>query len=72
MVLIKPASIPHSGKIDKCAWENYDVRSSVQDFHILHFEIVTFAAASTPKEVIPGVQGQSARRTSNGGCALTW
>ena len=38
-------------KIVKCAWENSDVRSSVQDFHRLHFEIVTSAAASTPKEV---------------------
>ena len=38
-------------KIVKCAWENSDVSSSVQDFHRLHFEIVTSAAASTPKEV---------------------
>ena len=38
-------------KIFKCAWENSDVSSSVQDFHRLHFEIVTSAAASTPKEV---------------------
>ena len=38
-------------KIVKCAWKNSDVSSSVQDFHRLHFEIVTSAAASTPKEV---------------------
>ena len=38
-------------KIVKCAWENSDVSSSVQDFHRLHVEIVTSAAASTPKEV---------------------
>ena len=38
-------------KIVKCAWENSDVSSSVQDFYRLHFEIVTSAAASTPKEV---------------------
>ena len=38
-------------KIVKCAWENSDVSSSVQDFHRLHFKIVTSAAASTPKEV---------------------
>ena len=38
-------------KIVKYAWENSDVSSSVQDFHRLHFEIVTSAAASTPKEV---------------------
>ena len=38
-------------KIVKCAWENSDVNSSVQDFQRLHFEIVTSAAASTPKEV---------------------
>ena len=38
-------------KIVKCAWENSDVSSSVQDFHRLHFKSVTAAAASTPKEV---------------------
>ena len=38
-------------KIVRCAWENSDVSSSVQDFHRLHFEIVTSAAASIPKEV---------------------
>ena len=38
-------------KIVKCSWENSDVSYSVQDFHRLHFEIVTTAAASTPKEV---------------------
>ena len=38
-------------KIVKCAWENSDVSSSVQDFHRLHFKIVTSAVASTPKEV---------------------
>ena len=38
-------------KIVKCAWENSDVSSSVQDFHRWHFEIVTSAAVSTPKEV---------------------
>ena len=38
-------------KIVRCAWENSDVRLSVQDFHRLHFEIVTSAAASIPKEV---------------------
>ena len=38
-------------KIVKYAWENSDVSSSVQDFHRLPFEIVTSAAASTPKEV---------------------
>ena len=38
-------------KIVKCAWENSDVSTSVQDVHRLHFEIVTSAAASTPKEV---------------------
>ena len=37
-------------QIVKCGWENSDVSSSVQDFHRLHFEIVTSAAASTPKE----------------------
>ena len=38
-------------KIVRCAWENSDVSSSVQDFHRWHFEIVTSAAASIPKEV---------------------
>ena len=38
-------------KIVKCAWENSDVSSSVQDFHRLYFKIVTSVAASTPKEV---------------------
>ena len=33
------------------AWENSDVSLSVQDFHRLHFEIVTSAAASIPNEV---------------------
>ena len=33
------------------AWENSDVSLSVQDFQRLHFEIVTSAAASIPKEV---------------------
>ena len=51
MVLIKPAGIPHCAKISRCAWENSDVSLSVQDFHRLHFEIVTSAAASIPKEV---------------------
>ena len=51
MVLIKPAGIPHCAKIVRCAWENSDVSLSVQDFHRLHFEIVTSAATSIPKEV---------------------
>ena len=34
-------------KLVRCAWENSDV----QDFHRLHFEIITSAAASIPKEV---------------------
>ena len=38
-------------KIVRCAWENSDVSLSVQDFHRLHFQIVTSAAASIPKEV---------------------
>ena len=38
-------------KIVRCAWENSDVSLSVQDFHRLHFEIVTSAAASISKEV---------------------
>ena len=51
MVFSKQASIPHCAKIVKCARENSDVSSSVQDFNRLHFEIVTSAAASIPKEV---------------------
>ena len=50
MVLIKPAGIPHCAKIVRSAWENSDVSLSVQDFQRLHFEIVTSAAASIPKE----------------------
>ena len=38
-------------KIVRYAWENSDVSLSIQDFHRLHFEIVTSAAASIPKEV---------------------
>ena len=38
-------------KIVRYAWENSDVSLSVHDFHRLHFEIVTSAAASIPKEV---------------------
>ena len=38
-------------KIVRYAWENSDVSLSVQDFQRLHFEIVTSAAASIPKEV---------------------
>ena len=51
MVLIKPANIPHCAKNSQKCVGNSDVSSSVQDFHRLHFEIVTYAAASTPKEV---------------------
>ena len=51
MVLIKPANIPHCVKNSQKCVGNSDVSSSVQDFHRLHFEIVTYAAASTPKEV---------------------
>ena len=51
MVLIKPASIPHCAKNSQMCLGNSDVGSSVQDFHRLHFEIVTSAAASIPKEV---------------------
>ena len=51
MVLIKPAGIPHCAKIVRCVWENSDVSLSVQDFHRLHFEIVTSVATSIPKEV---------------------
>ena len=51
MVLIKPANIPHCAKNSQKCVGNSDVSSSVQDFHRLHFEIVTSAAASTPKEV---------------------
>ena len=51
MVLIKPEGIPHCAKIVRCAWDNSDVSLSVQDFHRLHFEIVTSAATLMPKEV---------------------
>ena len=59
MVLIKPAGIPHCAKIVRCAWENSEVSLSVQDFHRLHFEIVTSAAASIPKEVRAYPEGGS-------------
>ena len=51
MVLIKPAGIPHFAKNSEMCVGKLYVRSSVQNFHRLHFEIVTSAAASTPKEV---------------------
>ena len=67
----KPANTPHCAEIVKCAWENSDVSLSVQDVCRLHLEIVTSAAASRFAHTLNGVLCQSARRTSNGGCALT-
>ena len=75
MVLINQPACQTVLMIVKRAWENTDVSLCVQEFHRSQFEIVTTAAASilmgfacTPN----GVNDQSARCTSNGGCAFTW
>ena len=49
MDLIKPANIQHCAKNSQmCVGK---LLCQFEDFHRLHFEIVTSAAASTPKEV---------------------
>ena len=53
---------------------NSGISSCVQDAHRWHFEIVTSAAALIRwrfARITNGVHDQSARRSSNGGCALT-